>query len=378
MLKSLHVRLYPDEQQVAFLNAQHGAVRFIYNKALSIISTSYKRHGIKLYAKRDIKPLLAVAKKSRKYSWLKNYDSLALQQATINLDTAYKNFFNDPKRHGYPKFKSKHGYQKSYHPNGKVVEGGIILPKIGSIIPAKIHREINGRVNSITIIRKPTGKYYASILIEDGLSPKKTSPVMKASKITGFDLGIEHYLISSDGDKFDNPRHLKKALRNLRRKHKSLSRKKKGSSGRNKARLLLSRCYEKVSNARNDYQHKLSRKLVDENQAIIIETLKVKNMIKNRRLSQSISDASWNSFIFKLEYKCKEKGVFFHKIDQYYPSSKTCHSCLYKMDKLTLNTRKWICPCCKQEHDRDINAAKNIRSEGIKKLMAVGHIVTAN
>ncbi|MDI6976040.1 RNA-guided endonuclease TnpB family protein [Serratia sp. Se-RSBMAAmG] len=380
MIKAYSIRLYPTTEQEMFLNAQFGAVRFVYNKALNIISTSYKRHGLKLYAKKDIKPLLAVAKKSRKYSWLKNYDSLALQQATINLDKAFSDFFDKTKENRYPRFKNKHGYQSSYHPNGKVAGNGIVLPKMKSVIPAKIHRVIEGEVKSITVSRKPTGKYYASVLVENNEAVSVLPVVLQESKIKGFDLGLTHYLIDSVGKKYANPRHLNKAQRNLRRKQRALSRKVKGSKKRAKARLLLAKCHEKVSNARNDFQHKLSRKIVDENQAIIVETLKSKNLMKNKKLSRSIGDAGWYDFVSKLEYKCKEKGIYFVKIDQYYASSKTCHICQYKMDKLSLNTRKWICPCCKQEHDRDINAAKNIRSEGIRKikLMAVGPIVTAH
>lgn len=370
MLKSLYIRLYPDNEQKAFLDAQFGAVRMVFNKALNIMSTSYKRKGIKLNATKDIKPLLAIAKKSRKYHWLKNYDALALQQATINLDKAYKNFFSNPKKNGYPKFKSKHGKQSSYHPNGMVKDNGIVLPKMKSVISAKIHRKIEGKISSITVSRKTTGKYYASILIENGIDYPEKPTVLKESKIKGFDLGLEYYLISSDGSKFINPRHLKNAHRNLRRKQRALSKKKKGSKRRVKARLLLAKCHEKVSNARNDFQHKLSRRLVDENQAIIVETLKSKNMLKNKRLSRSIGDAGWYGFVSKLEYKCKEKGIYFTKIDQYYASSKTCYSCHYKTDKLPLNIRQWQCPCCGENHDRDINAAKNIRSEGIKQIKA--------
>lgn len=183
-------------------------------------------------------------------------------------------------------------------------------------------------------------------------------------------MGLTHYLIDSEGNKYANPRHLNKALRNLRRKQRALSKKVKGSKGRMKARLLVAKCHEKVSNRRNDYQHKLSRLIVDENQAIIVETLKTINMLKNRKLSRHIADAGWGELLEKIEYKSKEKGIYYDKIDQWYASSKTCHSYHYKLTKLSLNERQWKCPCCGEKHDRDINAAKNIRSEGINKIKA--------
>ena len=368
MLKAYSIRLYPTTEQEIFLNAQFGAVRFVYNKALSIIFSKYKRHGLKLYAKKDIKPLLVVAKKSRKYSWLKQFDSLALQQATINLDKAFNDFFDKAKKNRYPRFKNKHGYQSSYHPNGKVEGHGILLPKLDGVIPARIHRVIEGKIKSITVSRKPTGKYYASVLVENNKELPFLPTVIKESEIKGFDLGLTHYLIDSEGNKYENPRHLNKALRNLRRKQRALSKKVKGSKGRMKARVLVAKCHEKVSNRRNDYQHKLSRQIVDENQAIIVETLKTINMLKNRKLSRHIADAGWGKLLEKIEYKSKEKGIYYGKIDQWYASSKTCHSCQYKLTKLSLNERQWQCPCCGKEHDRDINAAKNIRSEGIKKI----------
>lgn len=368
MLKAYSIRLYPTTEQETFLNAQFGAVRFVYNKALSIISSKYKRHGLKLYAKKDIKPLLPIAKKSRKYSWLKQFDSLALQQATINLDKAFNDFFDKTKKNSYPRFKNKHGYQSSYHPNGKVEGDGILLPKLNGVIPARIHRVIEGKIKSITVSRKPTGKYYASVLVENNKEYPVLPTVIKESKIKGFDLGLTHYLIDSEGNKYANPRHLNKALCNLRRKQRALSKKVKGSKGRMKARLLVAKCHEKVSNRRNDYQHKLSRLIVDENQAIIVETLKTINMLKNRKLSRHIADAGWGELLEKIEYKSKEKGIYYNKIDQWYASSKTCHKCQYKLTTLSLNVRRWQCPCCGEEHDRDINAAKNIRSEGIKKI----------
>lgn len=377
MLRATKVRIYPTPEQVDFLNQQFGAVRFAYNKALRIISTQYRRHGVSLKARKDIKPLLAIAKKSRKYHWLNQYDSISLQQAVINLGKAFDNFFDKKKGFGYPKFKRKHGEQKSYHCTSvSVTDNYIKIPKIKTPIPANIHREIGGKVKSITISRTVTGKYYASILVDDGQEAPKTTKTV--SRITGIDLGLSHFAISSEGHKEANPRFLKRAERNLRRKQRQLSRKQKGSKNRAKARLLVAKCHEKVANARADFQHKYSRQLIDENQAIVVETLKSANMMKNRKLSKHIADASWHSFVEKLKYKAEQAGVHLVKIDQWYASSKACNCCGHKMDDMPLSLRKWDCPNCgSKDIDRDLNAALNILEQGILKLKAAGLVVSA-
>lgn len=373
MKRATKVRIYPDDEQAAFLNAQFGAVRFAYNKALHISRHMYQRHGISVSIKRDLKPLLAVGKKSRRYSWLKEYDSLALQQAVINLDTAFGNFFK--KRARFPSFKRKHGKQSSYHPNGKVLTGAIQIPKMKPV-RANIHREIVGKVSSITISRTATGKYYASILCDDGQeAPEKPTLI---TGVTGLDMGLSHYAIKSSGDKITNPRQLINASHNLRRKQKALSRKQKGSANRRKARLLLAGVHERVANARADFQHKLSRTLVDENQAVIVETLKAANMMKNHCLARAIGDAAWAGFVTKLEYKAAAAGIHLVKLDQWFASSKTCHCCGHKMEEMPLNKRIWQCPMCGVEHDRDVNAAINIQRKGITELQAAGLVVSAH
>ncbi|EIQ2294967.1 transposase [Salmonella enterica subsp. enterica serovar Newport] len=373
MLRATKVRIYPTPEQAEFLNAQFGAVRFAYNKALYIKKHAYQRHGVSLNPRKDLKPLLAVAKKSRKYAWLKEYDSIALQQAVINLDVAFSNFFNPKLRARFPTFKSKHGKQSSYHCAGvKVLDGAIKIPKL-SPIEACLHREITGTLKSITLSRSATGKYYASLLCDDGMeTPAKPTLI---STVAGLDMGLTHFAIKSDGNQIANPRHLINASRNLRRKQKALSRKKKGSANRRKARIQLAGVHERVANARADFQHKLSRTIVDENQAVIVETLKTANMMKNHNLSRAIGDAGWSGFITKLEYKAAEKGVHLVKLDQWFASSKTCHCCGHKMPEMPLNKRIWQCPECGVEHDRDINAAINIERKGIMDLCAAGLVV---
>ncbi|MER2471420.1 RNA-guided endonuclease TnpB family protein [Photorhabdus laumondii] len=376
MLRATKVRIYPTPEQADYLNAQFGAVRFAYNKALHIKKHAYQRHGVNLSPRKDLKPLLSVAKKSRRYAWLKAYDAIALQQAVINLDMAFSHFFNPKLKARFPAFKRKHGRQSSYHCVGvKVLDGAIKIPKL-SPIEARLHREMTGEVKSMTLSRSATGKYYASILCDDGLAaPAKPALI---TQMTGLDMGLSHYAVKSSGDKIANPRHLINAGRNLRRKQKALSRKQKGSANRRKARQRLAAVHERVANARADFQHKLSRSMVDENQAIIVETLKSANMMKNHHLARAIGDAGWHGFIKKLEYKAAEKGVHLVKLDQWFASSKTCHCCGHKMPELPLHKRSWPCPCCGVEHDRDINAALNIERKGIQELQAAGLVVSAH
>ncbi len=376
MLKATKVRIYPTPEQADFLNQQFGAVRFAYNKALHIISTQYKRHGLKLKAKKDLKPLLAVAKKSRKYHWLKAFDSIALQQACINLDKAFQNFFDPKLPARYPKFKRKHGKQSSYHcMSVSVGDNWIKVPKMKPI-KARVHRELDGKLKSITLSRTVTGKYYASLLIEDGV--EAPVPMRTVDTVLGVDMGLTHLAIDSEGNKIANPRFLKRAATNLRRKQKALSRCQKGSKGRAKARLKLAKAHERLANARADFQHNLSRQLIDENQAVVVETLRVKNLLKNRKLSKHIADASWFSLIQKLEYKAKAQGKHLVKIDQWFASSKTCSCCGHKVDSMPLKVRSWTCTSCGTEHDRDVNAAINIRQQGVIKLRAEGLSVPAN
>ncbi len=250
------------------------------------------------------------------------------------------------------------------------MDGAIKLPKIKPI-EANIHREIIGTVKSITLSLSKTGKFYASILVDDGI--EAPALIHTVSKVTGIDLGLSHFAIESNGKKTFNPRYLKRAEKNLKRKQRQLSRKKKGSANRAKARLLVAKCHEKVANARADFQHKLSRTLVDKNHALIVETLKSANMMKNHKLAKHIADASWHSFVVKLEYKLKEQGKHLVKVDQWYASSKTCHCCGHKMEAMPLSVRKWDCLSCgTTDIDRDLNAALNLRYKGILELKAAG------
>ncbi|WP_249322100.1 transposase [Halomonas sp. PGE1] len=378
MLKATKIRIYPTTEQAVFLNRQFGAVRFVYNTGLRIMSHRYQRHGQSLSAKHDIKKLLPVAKTSRKYGWLKEADSIALQQACMNLDHAFQRFFDPKQKSGYPRFKSKRGKQTSYHCVGvKAGDDWIKVPKLGPI-KARMHRKVEGRLKSITLTRTVTGKHYASLLFDTEQAAPALLKDVDTTKVVGLDMGLSHLAIDSTGRKIANPRFLKQAQKNLKRKQQALSRTKKGSANRAEARLLVAKAHERVANARHDFQHKLSRQIVDDNQAVIVETLKVGNMMKNRRLAKHIGDASWYALITKLDYKAKEQGKHLVKIDPWFASSKTCHVCQHKRDAMPLNVRSWECPACHTQHDRDINAALNIKQQGIIQLKAEGLSVSAH
>jgi putative transposase len=343
---AVKIRLYPTPEQAAFLDRQFGAVRFVWNKALAVKRHRYRRHGDKLTAKHDLKPLLAVAKKSRRYGWLSDFDSMALQQSCLNLDRAFTNFFQ--KRAHFPRFKRKHGVQSSYHCTGRIEVGTdwITVPKCPGHIPAVVHREPAGKLKSITLTKKTTGKYFAALLFEDDTAKPELPAAFPEDSVVGVDVGLTHIAIESNGRKTDNPRFVKRAQHNLRRKQKSLSRKRKGSKNRNKARHLVSVAHERVANARGDFQHKLSRRLVDENQAIVVETLRIKNMQQNRKLAKAIADASWYSLRTKTAYKADRAGKHFVALDSWAATSKTCHVCAFKCDAMPLNVREWTCDCC--------------------------------
>ncbi|EIM28601.1 RNA-guided endonuclease InsQ/TnpB family protein [Microvirga lotononidis] len=372
MLCSTKIRIYPTPEQAEFLGRQFGAVRFVYNKALAVKKHRYRVRGQKLSAYHDLKKLLSIAKKSRRYAWLADYDAMALQQACINLDKAFRNFFEGRAR--FPRFKRKHGEQSSYHCSGKiaVLEDSILLPKMAKPIKAVIHRPVSGALKSITVTRTATGKYFASLLFKDGKEKPEPVKVVPEDAIVGVDIGVIDLAVESNGRRTPNPRFLKRAQRNLRRKQRALSRKSKGSRNRAKARLKVAAAHERLANARHDFQHKLSKRLTDENQAVCVETLAVKNMLKNHCLARAIADAAWYSLIAKLAYKAERSGKHLVRIDRWTASSKTCSCCDMVKDDLDLGERRWTCDGCGTEHDRDGNASENIRRVGVLELRAGG------
>ena len=372
MRNVVKVRLYPTPEQKLSLAKAMGCCRFIWNYCLSENNRIYKKTGKGISAI-TMKKWLPQLKKQEETEWLKETYSQCLQSSLINLGIAFKNFFE--RRGGYPRFKSKYGKQSLQYPqNVKIQSCGLYLPKIGEI-KANLHRLFDSELKTVTISKTKTGKYYASLLFDNGLPEAEPN---SNGKVIGVDLGISNYCVTCDGSKYDNPRHLKKHERNLKRKQQKLSRKQKGSNSRNKARRLVARAQEKIALARQDFLHKLSRKLVDKSQVIVCEELNIKGMVRNHKLAKSISDCGWGIFLNFLEYKCKKEGKVFLQIDRFFPSSKTCNHCLNVVDSLPLNVRTWDCPSCKTTGiDRDVNAARNCRDEGIRILLSSGTGETA-
>ncbi|AFZ53041.1 RNA-guided endonuclease InsQ/TnpB family protein [Cyanobacterium aponinum] len=362
MLKVIKIRIYPDSSQKLALAKAFGSCRWLWNHFLNLMNETYKQTG-KGLSGYDVKKLIPELKKQEETSWLSETYSQCLQQVCLNLGVAFNNFFE--KRAKYPNFKSKHGKQSLQYPSNVSIKGDCLnVPKIG-LVYAKIHRPIDGKIKTVTITKNCCNQYYASVLVDDGKDKPKVSSEGKA---IGIDLGLNHFAITSDGSKFDNPKILKKHEVNLKRKQQQLSRKQKGSNNRNKARLKVAKVHKKITNCREDFLHKLSRRIVNENQVIVLEDLNVKGMIKNHCLAKAIQQVGWGQFCTMLKYKAEQEGKTYMEVDRFFPSSKTCHVCLKRVDSLPLDIRHWECPKCKTKHDRDINAAINIRDEGLRIL----------
>ncbi len=363
--KAVQVRIYPSKEQETQLAQAFGCARWWWNYALNKSIETYKETGFGL-SRAALNAFLPLLKKTEDTIWLADCYSQVLQATTLNLTTAYKNFFD--KRAGFPKFKSKHGKQSIQYPqNVKIIDDNIKLPGNIGIVKAKIHRPMNGKIKTVTVCKTPSGKYFASILTE----VERENPNISEGKIYGIDLGLKQFAVVTDGEKiskYDNPKHLAKYEKNLKRKQKKLARKQKGSKSRNRYRKLVAKVYERVSNSRQDFLHKLSYKLVSDSQAVIVENLHVKGMVRNHNLAKSISDVSWGTFTNFLAYKLERKGGKLVEIDRWFPSSQLCSNCFYQVSDMPLDVREWTCPHCGTDHDRDGNAAINIRAEGIRVL----------
>ncbi|XHX79278.1 MAG: RNA-guided endonuclease InsQ/TnpB family protein [Stenomitos frigidus ULC029] len=372
MLKATKVRIYPTDEQVIQLSKDFGATRWLWNQSLSVMSQTYKETG-KGVSAYDMKKRIPEWKKE--FEWLKETYSQCLQQAILNLSQAFINFFEG--RAKYPTFKSKFDRQSVQYPaNVKVTgESAIKFPGNLGTVKAKIHRALSdGKLKTVTVSKTPDERYYASLLIDDGTAkPEITSE----GKAVGIDLGLIDFVVTSDGSKFHNPKHLKKHAKNLKRKQQKLSKKTKGSKTRIKARRIVAKVHGKIAWVREDFLHKLSRKLVNENQVVVVENLAVKNMVKNHTLAKAISDAGWGKFCTMLKYKAEFDGKTYLEIDRFFPSSHLCSNTLLPIQKMELSVRSFDCPYCHQRHDRDVNAAINIRNEGLR-LLALGISATAN
>lgn len=354
--KAYKFRIYPNKPQIDFLNKQFGAVRFIYNYFLNQKDTQFKETGKSDNYFAQTKTL-KLMKGQEEFKWLKEINSQTCQQALQCLDAAYLKFFR--KETAFPRFKKKKNHQSFCVPQHfKILEKGIIIPKLKSQIKCKFHREIVGEVKALTISKTPTEKYFVSILVKQENKYQQTTK----EKI-GIDLGIKDFVALSDGTKYSFS--VSKKTKKLKKLQHYFSKKQKDSKRKEKLRLKIVKNHEKIVNSRLDFQHKLSTKLTNEYQTICLESLKVKNMMKNHKLARVIGEAGWYSFISMLQYKGKWKGCDIIQIDQFYPSSKTCSVCNWKKEDLKLSDRSWKCPNCGTEHDRDINAAKNILTYGL-------------
>jgi putative transposase len=345
------------DSQKELLEKHFGCSRFIYNTFLKKKQDEYISFGKGLTYSKCCKILKEL--KDNEFEWLSEVNSQTLQQSIQNLETAYGNFFR--KKSKFPSFKKKNSNQSFRVPQHiSLKDDRIHIPKFKDGIPITLHRKLNGEIKSVTITKTPTDKYFASILCE---VPKKLSP--KTGKTIGIDLGITDFIVTSDGEKVKNPNFSRGLKDKLKTHQKHLSRKTKGSNRYKRQRKKVARIHEKITNSRKDFQHKLSYRLVSEYDMISLESLAVKNMVRNRSLAYSITDSSWSSFISILEYKAQWYGKVIRKIDRWYPSSKTCSSCNYIIEKLPLSVRRWKCPKCGENHQRDVNAAKNIHRQGL-------------
>lgn len=369
MLRAYKYRIYPTDEQKILFAKTFGCCRFVYNWALNMKITAYKEHKETL-GNAYLTNLMTKELKTE-HEWLTEVNSQSLQRALRNLDTAYTNFFRNPKTVGFPRFKSRKNRQSFLCPQHCRVDFSqetITIPKAKDI-PAVLHRKFTGTVKTVTISMTPSGRYFASVLVDTDIQEQPKSATNSSTTI-GIDLGIKTLAVCSDGRTFGNPKYLRKNLVRLSLLQKRLSRRQKGSSNRTKARIKVARLHERISNQRNDNLHKITYALTHDIQVrtICMEDLNVKGMTRNHHLAQSVADASFGMFLTMLEYKCKWYGVNLVKIDRFAPSSKTCGKCGYVYKGLKLSERSWTCPDCGTRHDRDYNAACNIKEFGLKAL----------
>jgi putative transposase len=413
VLKAVKVRIYPTEAQQAHLAQAFGCVRWVWNQSLATMTATYQETGKGVTAM-TMKKSIPLWK--AEFDWLSECYSQCLQQSVLNLGVAFGNFFDG--RSMYPTFKKRQGKQSIQYPqNVKVLSDcKIKFPGKLGVVEAKVHRDIEGKVKTVTVSKNPDGRYFASMLVDDGIDcpessekcglgvspawvrsmvgePDRTNSASGApfqdscdGSIIGIDLGLTDFAVTSTGSKYQHPRATKKHEHNLTRKQKKLSRKSgkcglgvspsgapfqdkdKTTNNRRKAQLAVAKIHSKIKRVREDFLHKLSRKIVDENQVIVVENLAVRNMVKNHCLAKAISDAGWSRFCTMLKYKAEMVGKVYLEIGRFFASTHLCSNTLKSLPKMDLSVREFDCPHCNQRHDRDINAAINIKNEGLRVL----------
>ena len=371
MNRAFKFRLYPNKEQQALFAKTFGSVRFVYNHYLDKKSRLYEESGKSMSYNQCAKDLVSLKKEK---PFLREVDSIALQQALRHLDTAFQNFFRD-KKVGYPKFKSKKRHQDSYstvcvNRNIKLEQGMLTLPKIGKV-RIRQHREIpeHSVLKSVTVSRTPTGKYFAAILFEYETSISSVAPV----HVIGLDFSMHHLFVSSEDDIQPDEQFLRcyrKSAEKLAREQRILSHRQKGSSRYQKQRKKVALLHEKIANQRKDYLHKLSRQIANAYDLVCVEDLNMQGMSQALNFGKTVSDHGWGMFLRFLDYKLAERGKSMVKVDKWFPSSKRCHICGYVLEELALSTRMWECPVCRMVHDRDKNAAQNIKMEGMRMISA--------
>ena len=370
MQRGYRYRIYPTEAQKELLAKHFGCVRFVYNWALDTKSRAWKEEQKSISSIELINRISSDLK--LQYEWLSDVNSQSIQYAVRNMDAAYQNFFKGHAK--FPNFKKKFGVQTCHFPQGNKADfhrGLLEIMKFRgkNAIRCKFHRRFNGILKRVTITKECDGRYYATLLVEDSFTPMPKKPVLRDSAI-GIDTGLTHFAVLSTGEKIASPKLSKNESLRLARLQRSLSRKKKGSSNYGKAKLRIARLHSKVAHRRSNFLHNLTYRLTHENQVscICVEDLNIKGMMKNHRLAYSIVDAGLGEFYRQLAYKCEWYGVNLRVIERFAPSSKLCHRCGHRMVKMPLHIRRWTCPECGASHDRDINAAINIKELGLTAL----------
>src|SRR6266699_411706 len=359
--RAYRYRFYPTAQQQQILARTFGCCRYVYNWALQQKTNAYYQRGERLYYY-DLSIGLTNLKKQDTTHWLNEVASVPLQQALRHLDKAFLNFFEG--RAEYPLFKKKHSEQSATYVGTAFQLKGLNLTLAKMEQPLDIHwsRPLpeDCKPSRVTVCLDTAGRYFISILFEEEITPLEVTP-----KMVGLDLGLKSMVITSDGHTFGNPKFFAKDEKKLARAQRRHAKKQKGSKSRQKARRKVAKIHARIADRRRDYQHKLSTKLIRENQVVCVESLQVKNMVQNHRLAKAINDVGWGEFVRQLDYKAQWYGRTLVKIDKFYPSSKRCHHCGHVLDSLSLEIRHWVCPECQMEHERDINAAQNVLAAGL-------------